>query len=383
MPTQSDEIFFLAADQLRPLPIRSMRLGLFGKKLEDALQELLQKYPQIIPGKQIDPSDPPRFVLLQREMPVGGWSLDHLYVDQNAVLTLIETKLVENPESRREVIGQIIEYAANATKLWTAEQVRQDAIEFWSKQGKDLNEVLSNEFSGGSDGLNIIDFWRSVEANLKDGQVRLIIVSDELRPEVRRMIEYLNGEMQNAEVLGLELKCYGQESTSLVLVPHLVGQTQANVDRRRPDKLPVQWTKDKLKTAFENFTPTDTAQKLRRVLDWSLSNQSFIESKAQLPSFGICGKGKYRILTIYSDEYVYLFFEQRLYPGGNEERDKLVNALKSLQMLDQDIDPQQAANGRNLVRRLSELNDDELAKFLDVLGEFCGQRIDYHETAHR
>jgi hypothetical protein len=83
-----------------------MREGLIGKTLEGALQTFLEKYPQIIPGKQIDPSteDPPRFILLRREMPIGGWSLDHLYVDQRGILTLVETKLFQNPESRREVI---------------------------------------------------------------------------------------------------------------------------------------------------------------------------------------------------------------------------------------------------------------------------------------
>lgn len=110
MANSSDEIFHLNGDQLIPMPSRSMREGLLGKSLEDALQTFLEKYPQIIPGKQIDPvtGDPPHFVLLRREMPVGGWSLDHLYVDQRAILTLVETKLFQNPESRREVIGQII-----------------------------------------------------------------------------------------------------------------------------------------------------------------------------------------------------------------------------------------------------------------------------------
>ena len=62
MPTESDEIFFLEGEQLRPLPVRSMRAGLFGRSLEDALQMLLQRYPQVIPGKQIDPAseEPPR-----------------------------------------------------------------------------------------------------------------------------------------------------------------------------------------------------------------------------------------------------------------------------------------------------------------------------------
>ena len=71
MANKSDEILLLNKSSLQSLSARSMRDGLLGKTLEDALQTILQEYPQIIPGKQIDPTsdDPPRFFLLRREMP--------------------------------------------------------------------------------------------------------------------------------------------------------------------------------------------------------------------------------------------------------------------------------------------------------------------------
>lgn len=127
MTDRSDEVFHFNGHKLTPMPSRSMREGLLGKTLEDALQTFFEKYPQIIPGKQIDPvsGDPPHFVLLRREMPVGGGSLDHLFVDQKGTLTLVETKLFQNPESRREVIGQTIEYAANAIEFWAGGAARE------------------------------------------------------------------------------------------------------------------------------------------------------------------------------------------------------------------------------------------------------------------
>ena len=114
-------------------------------------------------------------------------------------MTLVETKLIQNPESRREVLGQVIEYAANTNESWAHGRARQYATEFWSQQGRELDQVLLEEFGGD---LDIESFWGTVEENLKDGRIRLIIAADELRVEVRRMIEYLNKEMQNAEVLG-------------------------------------------------------------------------------------------------------------------------------------------------------------------------------------
>ena len=52
----TDEIFLLQGEKVSELPVRSMRQGLLGVKLENALQTLLERYPQIIPGRQIDPS---------------------------------------------------------------------------------------------------------------------------------------------------------------------------------------------------------------------------------------------------------------------------------------------------------------------------------------
>jgi len=77
MRQQADEVFLLEESTLEPLAVRPIREGLFGKTLEHALQTLLERHPQVIPGKQIDSSsdDPPRFVLLRRETRLSGWSV--------------------------------------------------------------------------------------------------------------------------------------------------------------------------------------------------------------------------------------------------------------------------------------------------------------------
>jgi hypothetical protein len=76
---------------------------------------------------------------------IGSWSLDHLLVDQEGILTLVETKLAENPESRREVIGQVLEYAANAEASWRDGRLQERAAAYWTKQGKDVNDVLRQQ----------------------------------------------------------------------------------------------------------------------------------------------------------------------------------------------------------------------------------------------
>jgi hypothetical protein len=352
-----------------------MRIGLFGKTLEDALQSLLQNYPQIIPGKQIDPvsEEPPRFVLLRREMPIGGWSLDHLYVDQRATLTLVETKLIQNPESRREVIGQIIEYAANAVELWEIGRTRQYAVEFWSNQGKNLDEVLLAEFGD----LEIEAFWNTVEANLKAGRIRMIIASDELRPEVRRMIEYLNTEMKNAEILGLEIKCYGDENVSdentpVVLVPRLVGKTNTTSSSQQTPSLTL-WLPERLRAAYQQLTDERLRERLLTVLNWAMSNKFFMEARAQFPGFGLQGKNKSRIISFFSNGVLSVYLNEKCYLDGAEERDRLCDDLKKLGLLNEDLDPKTVVSNRNLTRKITELTEEDLQKFCELYSKYCGK----------
>lgn len=370
MQDRSDEVFHLDGEKLIPMPSRSMREGLLGKTLEDALQTFFENYPQIIPGKQIDPGseDPPRFVLLQREMPVGSWALDHLFVDQRGILTLVETKLFQNPESRREVIGQIVEYAANSAESWSGGIARQRATEFWSTRERDLDSVLQDEFGAE---LDVEDFWKTIEGNLKDGRIRLIIASDELRPEVRRMIEYLNKELQNAEVLGLELKSYGEDLKSLVLVPRLIGQTQSTIDKKVSVEGNIRWTVDKLKQAYKDLRDNDLGQRLEKILNWALEKDIYKMAIAMKPTFGLQDSSKGRMVSFFSNGDIYIMINEKHYKGGSAERDKLVSELKELHVLDQGLNPQEVLSGRNLMKKTFELSEEDLEKLLNIFGKYC------------
>ncbi len=100
----------------------------YGKELE--LQEQVSQFAsQLIPGGQIDPYNPRRWLLVKAEAGVpdaeaGGsrWSVDHLFLDQEGIPTLVEVKRSSDTRIRREVVGQMLDYAANAVQFWTASQ---------------------------------------------------------------------------------------------------------------------------------------------------------------------------------------------------------------------------------------------------------------------
>jgi hypothetical protein len=285
------------------------------------------------------------------------------------ILTLVETKLIQNPESRREVIGQIIEYAANASEFWASGRARQHAAEFWSKQNEELEQILQKELG---EEIDIEALWDSVEANLKRGRIRLIVVADELRPEVRRMIEYLNREMQNAEVLGLELKCYGEDMSSLVLVPRLVGQTQDSIDRRTFDEAVILWDTAKLRTAYQDLPDKELGRRLLKVLDWTLENGLFFAARTKFPTFALRSNNGARVVSFFSNGIIYVFINEKHFAGGSSERDQFVDELKDMRLLEQALDPQDVVSGRNLAVKIAELDDEKLAKLLDLFRKYCG-----------
>jgi len=81
---------------------------------EDLLQALLEKYPDLLAGEQMDEATPRRWLLISREFGVPGeeqggdrWSLDHLFLDQDGIPTLVEVKRSTDTRIRREVVGQM------------------------------------------------------------------------------------------------------------------------------------------------------------------------------------------------------------------------------------------------------------------------------------
>ncbi len=70
----------------------------------------------------------------------------------------------------------------------------------------------------------------------------MIFIADDIPQELRRIIEFLNGNMSSVEVLGIEVKQYVNKETGLkTLVPRFVGQTsEAQRVKRSYSKTPTE-----------------------------------------------------------------------------------------------------------------------------------------------
>ena len=198
--------------------------------LEDTLQELVAKHLDLLSGEQITPGVPRRWILIDREQGIpdieGGsnrWALDHLLIDQDAIPTLVETKLAGNPDIRRAVVGQMLEYAAHARRTWNVERIRRVFEERALDDGLNPDEVLS-ELLQPEEELDVESFWQQVEINLRAANLRLLFVADAIPDSLTRVVEFLNEQMPNIRVLAVEIKQFRGE-TGRTLVPRVIGRT--------------------------------------------------------------------------------------------------------------------------------------------------------------
>jgi hypothetical protein len=200
------------------------------KDEDKELQTILKNNFDLLPGDQIEPDAPCRWMLIRREMPVPDpstgtdrWSIDFLFVDQNATPTFVECKRYLDTRARREVVGQVLEYAANAQYFWSADDLRayadSTAKENESSLEKGIRE-LQSEF-----GDSVENFFSEFEKKLKASEIRIVFFLEQAPPELKRLVEFLNKQMGAVEVLLVEARQYRGGDMKIV-VPTLFGFTE-------------------------------------------------------------------------------------------------------------------------------------------------------------
>lgn len=244
---------------------------------EAILQDLIARYPNLLVGDQIDSASPRKWLLIARELGLaseedGGsrWALDHLFLDQDAVPTIVEVKRSSDTRIRREVVGQMLDYAANAVVYLPVDKIKDRFEEGCRTRNQEPEEVLT-EFLGPE--LDAGAFWQQVKTNLQAGRVRLLFVADEIPAELRRIVEFLNEQMDPAEVLAIEIRHFASGRMK-TLVPRVIGQT-AEAERKKPSgpRDARAWDESSFFEALQQTrSGVEAAEVARRLLDWGRKN---------------------------------------------------------------------------------------------------------------
>lgn len=246
-------------------------------ELEDRLQELIERHPNLLAGDQVNPDVPRRWLVLSREAGLASeedgaarWSVDHLLLDQDAIPTIVEVKRSSDSRIRREVVGQMLDYAANAVTYWSLDVLRERWEELLRGQERDPDAEIAALLDEPAPDYD--EFWERAKTNLRAGRIRLVFVADVIPTELQRVVEFLNERMEPTEVLAVEIRQYigGGEQ---MLVPRVIGQTaearqKKSVGRSRGSR---QWDEPSFLADLQERRGPDEAEVARQIIEWSKS----------------------------------------------------------------------------------------------------------------
>lgn len=178
-----------------------------GYALEGDLQGILAAHPDLIPGVEVG-------ARTCREFQSEVGPADIVVVGAEGELTLVECKLAANPQIRREIVGQMFDYAS---RLW-----KMDVDDFAARWHNRTQDSLFGE--GYDDGFLLRE---ALARNLAEGRFRIVLAVDEINPALKRMVEYLNFMSgPSTSVIAVEYSRLTQEGIE-ILMPRVYGQELA------------------------------------------------------------------------------------------------------------------------------------------------------------
>lgn len=174
-----------------------------GGVLEDFIQRLVHDHPSILPIAEIDPIFKGA-VAVCRELETPAGPIDNFLVTPSGLPVLVECKLWRNAEARREVVGQILDYAKELARFTVSDLQREVGKRLGSGPSALLDIVRAADPT-----VDEVEFNDNLTANLRRGRFLLLLVGDGIRERVESIAEYLQAHAGLHFSLGLvELPIY-------------------------------------------------------------------------------------------------------------------------------------------------------------------------------
>lgn len=202
------------------VPLKPLSLQTSTDQLSEAdIQALVHKHPGCLPIAEIDPMfSGPVPICTELNTPAGP--IDIFLVTPSGLPVLVECKLWRNPEGRREVVGQILDYAKELSR-WSSSDLQREVSRRLKRSGNPLLEIVRMV----DPAVEEIPFNDALTANLRRGRFLLLIVGDGIREGVEAIAEYLEKHAGLHFSLGLvELPIYLMPNGDRLVAPRVLAR---------------------------------------------------------------------------------------------------------------------------------------------------------------
>lgn len=213
-----------SAEALKRLPLSGPESS--AAYSESWLQDLLFRFPSVLPIAEIDDSFSD-LIPICREMNTPAGPVDVLYVTPNGRPVVVEAKLWRNPEARRKVVGQVLDYAKelgrfNFDSLDAAVRAVRRSMER-EEPPRGLVDLVKAKVPD----LDEARFCDSLIRNLRRGDMLLLIVGDGIREGVGAIADFLESHGTLHFSFGLvELAVYQMPKGARLVQPRILAQSE-------------------------------------------------------------------------------------------------------------------------------------------------------------
>jgi hypothetical protein len=192
-----------------------------GAVSELDIQMLVQTHPECLPIAEIDPMFiNPVPICIELNTILAG-SIDNFMVTSSGLPVLVECKLWRNPQARRELVGQILDYAKEITR-WSSSDLQREVSRRLNLGGNPLLQMVQ----AADPSVDEAQFNDALTHNLRRGRFLLLIVGDGIREGVEAITEYLNAHAGMHFSLGLvEMPIYLMPDGGRVVAPRVLLKT--------------------------------------------------------------------------------------------------------------------------------------------------------------
>lgn len=218
---QSKLLEVLGNGEVRSLERVSARKTPDGIQYDEAhIENLLFEHPEILPISEIDSAyTKPVSVCTQLSTRVGP--LDILYITRSGRIVILEAKLWRNPEAKRKVIAQILDYASELTR-WSYEDLEREV----SRRRGAGKQSLFHLVCGDGNEEQEAQFVDAVTRSLHMGRFLLLICGDGIREGLGGIAEFLENHTTLDFTFGLiEMAIYGAADGRYVVYPRVLANS--------------------------------------------------------------------------------------------------------------------------------------------------------------
>jgi len=172
-----------------------------------------------------------------------------------------------------------------------------------------------------------------VKTNLKAGRIRLLFVADQIPDELKRIVEFLNAQMDPAEVLALELRRFDGEGLKTI-VPVVYGRTEVARRSKGSVRPARRWDRESFFAALEKRSDPQTIQVAKRLEQWMQQNGRIVFGSGADGSMTMDGGSGPSVCRIWTFGRFVFFFEYLMRTAAFKEETKRVELLARLNQID-------------------------------------------------